>query len=119
MDIRFQPRAELTSVFSLNPDFSQVEQAITDISFSYSERSLDENRPFFQEGADYFSDKDDDEQYFYSNRIPDFDVGAKSFGRTGRVQYGLLSTSKSNERNDFVEIARVNEAVRSPEGHRA
>jgi len=116
IDVRFEPRSDLTGVFSLNPDLSQVEEAITDISFSYSERSLDDNRPFFEEGADYFSDEDDDEKYFYSNRIPDFDTGAKSFGRTGRLQYGLLGTLASSDRSDFVgralfEVDDTNSAI--------
>lgn len=116
LDVRYQPRPDLTGVFSINPDFSQVEEAITDISFSYSEKSLDENRPFFREGTDYFSSDDDDDEYFYSNRIPDFDVGAKSFGRMGRTQYGLLTTIAPDDRRDFVgrtlyEVDETNSAI--------
>ena len=58
LDVRYQPRPDLTAAFAINPDFSQVEAAIANISFSYSEKSLKENRPFFQEGADYFDDDD-------------------------------------------------------------
>jgi len=116
IDIRYEPRADLTAAFALNPDFSQVEEAITDISFSYSEKSLDENRPFFAEGGDYFSPDDDDNEYFYSNRVPDFDVGAKSFGRVGRARYGLLTTVAPDDRTDFVgrtlyEINETNSAM--------
>jgi len=116
LDIRFEPRADLTAAFALNPDFSQVEEAITDISFSYTERSLDENRPFFAEGAEYYSPDDDDNQYFYSNRVPDFDIGAKSFGRAGSARYGLLTTAAPDGRRDFVgrtlyEINETNSAI--------
>lgn len=100
MDIRYEPRPDLTGVFAVNPDFTQVEEAVTDISFSYSEKSLAENRAFFAEGADYFSPEDDDNEYFYSNRVPDFDVGAKSFGRAGRARYGLLATRAPGRRLD-------------------
>jgi hypothetical protein len=116
IDIRFEPRSDLTGVFAVNPDFSQVEEAITDISFSYSEKSLDENRPFFNEGTEYFSPEDDDDEYFYSNRVPDFDVGAKSFGRAGQARYGLLATRSPGSRSDFVartlyEVDETNSAI--------
>jgi len=116
IDMRYQPRPDLTGVFSVNPDFSQVEAAVTDISFSYTERSLSENRPFFAEGADYFSSSGDDEEYFYSNRVPNFDAGAKSFGRAGRAQFGLLTTLAPDNRTDFVgrtlyEVDETNSAI--------
>ncbi|HZL94173.1 MAG TPA: DUF5916 domain-containing protein, partial [Vicinamibacterales bacterium] len=101
VDIRYQPRADLTGMFAFNPDFSQVEEAVTDISFSYSEKAVDENRPFFIEGAGYFSE-DKGNEYFYSNRIPDFDVGAKAFGRFGRGEFGGLATRTADDRVDVV-----------------
>jgi hypothetical protein len=73
-ELRYQPRPNLTDVLSLNPDFSQVETAITDINFSYNEKFITDPHPFFQEGSAYFGNRPD---YFYSNRIPDFDYGAK------------------------------------------
>ena len=85
-------------MLSLNPDFSQVEEAVSDISFSYSEKPVDDNRPFFVEGKDYISSNN---EYFYSNRAADFDFGAKSFGRVGKSNYGLLATSAPDDRNDF------------------
>jgi hypothetical protein len=116
VDIRYEPRPDLTAVFAANPDFSQVEEAVTDISFSYSEKSLDENRAFFAEGADYFSPEDDDNEYFYSNRVPDFDVGAKSFGRAGQARYGLLATRAPGNRLDIAartlyEVDERNSAI--------
>jgi len=116
LDVRYQPRPDLTAAFAINPDFSQVEAAIANISFSYSEKSLKENRPFFQEGADYFDDDDDNNEYFYSNRIPDFDIGAKSFGRMGHTQYGLLTTTAPDHRVDFAgralyEVDETNSAI--------
>lgn len=116
IDMRYQPRQDFTGLVSLNPDFSQVEQAVTDISFSYSEKAVDENRPFFVEGADYFSDEKDDEQYFYSNRLADFDVGAKAFGRAGRTNFGMLLTQAPDDRMDFAgraqyELDATNSAI--------
>ena len=98
VDIRYQPRPDLTGVISLNPDFSQVEKDFTDISFSYNEKRVKDNRPFFVEGQDYFSD--DDDEYFYSSRAADFDYGVKSFGKAGQTKFGVLATSAPNDRYD-------------------
>jgi hypothetical protein len=116
IDMRYEPRPDMTGVISINPDFSQIERAVTDISFSYSEKSVAENRPFFTEGGEYFSPDDDDDQYFYSNRIPDFDVGGKSFGRIGRARLGSFITSAPDGRTDFVgrtlyELNETNSAI--------
>ncbi len=112
IDMRYQPRPNLTGMFAANPDFSQVEEAVTDISFSYTEKAVADNRPFFIEGGKYFSRN---RAYFYSNRVPDFDIGAKGFGRLGRTQFGLLATRAPDDRNDFVgkalyEINETNSA---------
>ncbi|MFC1760899.1 carbohydrate binding family 9 domain-containing protein [Planctomycetota bacterium] len=101
IDIRYQPRSDSTGMLSLNPDFSQVEDAVTDISFSYSEKAVADNRPFFAEGAGYFADEDDDNEYFYSNRVADFDYGGKGFGRTSKTKWGVLATSAPEDRFDF------------------
>ena len=61
IDMRYQPRPDLTGMLALNPDFSQVEDAVTNISFSYTEKALNDNRPFFAEGCLlYTSDAADD-----------------------------------------------------------
>lgn len=103
-------------MISLNPDFSQIEEAVTDISFSYSEKEVDENRPFFVEGAGYFSSEIDNNQYFYSNRVADFDVGSKGFGRIGRTKFGLLATKAPDDRLDLAgrllyELNSTNSAI--------
>lgn len=100
IDIRYEPRSALTGLISLNPDFSQVEQDVTDISFSYTEKELADNRPFFSEGSRYLADKDDENKYFYSNRAADFDYGAKSFGRFGKNSFGIFGTAAPNNRHD-------------------
>jgi hypothetical protein len=98
-EIRYQPRPNLTGVVSLNPDFSQVEAAITNINFNYNERFRPDPRPFFQEGSAYFGDT---ESYFYSNRIPDFDYGGKVFTRASGYQFGALATRAPDNRSDLV-----------------
>jgi len=98
-ELRYQPRPNLTGVLSLNPDFSQIESAITNINFNYNEKFRTDPRPFFQEGSAYFGNT---RGYFYSNRIPDFDVGAKFFTRAGGYQVGALATRAPFDRTDYV-----------------
>lgn len=98
IDMRYQPRPDLTGMISLNPDFSQVERAFTSISFSYNEKAVADNRPFFVEGKSYISNSD---EYFYSNRAADFDYGGKGFGRVGNSKFGILATSAPYDRYDF------------------
>ena len=103
-DVRYQPRPDLTAVVALNPDFSQIERAVSTIGFSYSEKALEDLRPFFAEGRDYL-DGDDDEELFYSNRIDDFDLGAKVFGRGDVIRFGALATLDAGNRRDLVARA--------------
>lgn len=121
IDMRYQPRPDLTGMIALNPDFSQVEDAVTDISFSYTEKARADYRPFFAEGAGYFSAAEDGNQYFYSNRVADFDLGAKSFGRIGRIQFGSFLSKAPEDRYDFAarslyEVDETNSAVVSVVG---
>ncbi len=105
VDIRYEPRPDMTGVISLLPDFSQVERAVTSVDFSYNERFRGDLRPFFQEGAAYFRDASSSRastRYFYSNRVPDFDYGAKAFGRTDGYQFGTLITRAPDDRTDIV-----------------
>lgn len=102
-EIRYQPRPNLTGVLSLNPDFSQVESALTNVNFNYNERFRTDPPLFFQEGSAYFGNAP---QYFYSNRIPDFDYGAKLFTRTGPYQVGALATKAPFGRSDYVVRAQ-------------
>ena len=53
IDIRYEPRSDLTSILSINPDFTQLERQITDIDFSYIEKAVSDIRPFFQEGPSF------------------------------------------------------------------
>lgn len=99
IDIRYEPRRNVTGVVSLHPDFSQIETQFTNINFAYTEKVRADARPFFQEGAHYFGS---DAMYFYSNRIPDFDYGGKLFAQLGAYQLGVLATHAPDERSDVV-----------------
>lgn len=98
-DIRYEPRPNVTGVVSLYPDFNQLEAQVTDIDFSYTEKFRTDPRPFFQEGSAYFGS---DRSYFYSNRVPNFYVGGKSFAQIGKIATGGLLTWAPDERWDGV-----------------
>jgi hypothetical protein len=97
IDLRYDPTPSLSALLTVNPDFSQVEAQVTDIDFSYNEKFVNDPRTFFQEGSAYFGGR----QYFYSNRIPDFDAGGKTFGRIGRTRLGILATDATQDRRDL------------------
>lgn len=105
LDARYQATPDLTAVVSVNPDFATIENAVQNIAFSRSEQFVEERRPFFLEGGDYFRTG----QFFslgplfYSNRIQGFDVGAKAFGKlTPRDTIGVLFTEDFGARSDLV-----------------
>jgi hypothetical protein len=100
-DIRYDIANNLSSVLSLNPDFSQVEDVVLGLSFDYNEKFRRDNRPFFQEGSGFFGKR----TYFFSGRVPDFDFGLKSFGKVGALQMGFLGVQAPHGRRDYV--ARV------------
>lgn len=98
-DIRYQPRPNLTGVLSLNPDFSQTENAVTDINFNYNQKFRADSRPFFQEGSAYFGKNP---AYFYSNNVPNFDYGGKLFSRAAGYQIGALAVRSPDSQTDLV-----------------
>ncbi len=82
LDVRWSLNSQMTALVSLKPDFRNIEGALERLEFSRREQSLDETRPFFLEGEDYY---DMTIRYgigrvFYSQRIRDFEAGIKLFG---------------------------------------
>lgn len=102
LDLRYNVANNLTGMASLYPDFSQVEDEVTGLAFSYNEKLLTDRRPFFQEGSAFFGRS---RTYFHSGRIPDFNAGAKMFGRLGPIQMGFLGVTAPGGRSDYVARA--------------
>jgi hypothetical protein len=107
IDGRYQPSASVTGLLSVNPDFSNVEQSVDTIDFSYSRRQLADSRPFFAEGGTYF----DFGNYRYTlfdsrEAIGAVDAGAKYIGRCGPWTAALLDAWSHARRNDFVGVVR-------------
>ena len=92
VDLRYPLTPDLDLVGTVNPDFRNVERGVLNLDFSYFERLADETRPFFLEGADYFGSYDAS-GLFQSQRIGNFDVGAKTFGKLDpSTSVGILAT---------------------------
>ncbi len=103
LDARYQFTPSLTGQATLNPDFSNVEGAVTSVDFSYAERLPDERRPFFLEGAEYFSSPLYHVRPFASVRLGDMDLGAKFYGRVRQgTDVGLLAGRDAYGRSDAV-----------------
>ncbi len=105
MDIRYQPTPELTAVATIAPDFATVEGAVEGINFSRSERYVQDHRPFFLEGQDYF---DLGRPYqlgrlFYPNRIGSMSTAFKVYGKTDtKTSLGFLSTFDFGNQSNFI-----------------
>jgi hypothetical protein len=92
---------------TLNPDFSNIEDVVETIDFTFVERYLPEYRPFFQEGSGYMPYQGGKwsrgpVNLFYSRRIGEIDWGAKTFGTVGPHRFGILDAYRSGGENHLV-----------------
>jgi hypothetical protein len=88
IDIKYPLNSGLTGLATFHPDFGTVEQSVTSINFSYSQKFIQDQRPFFAEGSGFFPYRD----VFYSPSIGDIDGGLKVTGKEGSTSIGALST---------------------------
>lgn len=79
------------------PDFSLVEEKLNDIDFDYNEKEREDPREFFEENTSFFNQELD---YFYSLRLPDFNYGFKTLVDTGATQVGALAVISADDRKD-------------------
>lgn len=88
VDVSWAPSPAMTLNATLNPDFSQVEtdQLQLDVNNSFA-LFYQEKRPFFLEGADYFTSQFD---VLYTRQIADPDFGLRTTGRTTNGAYGAI-----------------------------
>lgn len=88
VDVSWAPSPDLTVNATLNPDFSQVETDQLQLNFNDSFALFyQEKRPFFLEGADYFTSQFD---VLYTRQIADPDFGLRITGRTASGAYGAF-----------------------------
>jgi hypothetical protein len=100
VDVTVPVTATVNLVGTLNPDFSNVETDQQTIVPQEFRRGLQENRPFFAQGATFFnpgslvewgSPTSPNNQEFYSPDIGPFDRGASLEGTFGMQAFGILS----------------------------
>ncbi len=105
VDLKYPVSTTLTGVASLFPDFQTIEQAVSDLSFSYTEKFVPDRRPFFVEGSNFFQDS----YLFYSQRIPYVDEGVKLVGKQGKTTVYALATDTAepgNQRAVVTDLAQ-------------
>lgn len=88
VDVSWAPSPNMTLNATINPDFSQVETDQLQLGFNDSFALFyQEKRPFFLEGADYFTTQFD---VLYTRQIADPDYGLRVTGRSGGSTYGAI-----------------------------
>ena len=87
LNVRWGITPDLTANLAINPDFSQVEAdaAQLDVNNQFA-LFFPEKRPFFLEGADYFSTPI---RAVFTRTVADPSVGAKLTGKRGKNTFGL------------------------------
>ena len=89
MSVRWGITPDMTANLAINPDFSQVEADVAQLDVNNQFALFyPEKRPFFLEGADYFSSPID---AVFTRTVADPDVGAKLTGKRGRHTYGAFA----------------------------
>ncbi len=102
LDFKSSLTESIEFVGTIRPDFRNVEGDILSLDFSYLERLPEDNRPFFQEGAQYYGSL-----LFAPQRIERLDAGANVYGRLGdKITFGALATTLFGD-----EVATVGTAT--------
>ncbi len=97
LDMSMRLNSELTSAFTIFPDFGQVDADPDTIELRDTERFLRERRAFFREGNEIFGSP---LNIYYSRRFLDIDAGAKITGQGENWALGLLDVQGKIERED-------------------
>ncbi len=119
LDIKYGILPNLYLDMTASPDFSEVESDPFIYQLSPYENYLQENRPFFTEGSQYFRLSTEREFFwhpdislFYSRRISDPKIAAKISGKTGGFAFGLLGAINDEEDGDpFFSVIRVQKDI--------
>ncbi|HLF12287.1 MAG TPA: DUF5916 domain-containing protein, partial [Gammaproteobacteria bacterium] len=89
VSVRWGITPDLTANLAVNPDFSQVEADIAQLEENTQfALQYPESRPFFLEGADYFTSL---MQAVFTRTVADPDVGAKLTGRSSANTFGVFA----------------------------
>jgi hypothetical protein len=118
LDARYAFSPSFNGLASVNPDFRNIEDVIAGNDFVRTERFLDDRRPFFNEGGDFFNltDRFGYGRMFYSRRIGEFDVGAKAYGQyTPNLGVGALVSSNFN--GEKSAVLNMNRTISAKEAY--
>ena len=89
VSIRWGITQDMTVNLALNPDFSQVEADVAQLDVNNQFALFyPEKRPFFLEGADYFSTPI---EAVFTRTVADPDAGVKLTGKRGNHTYGVFA----------------------------
>jgi len=96
LDVRYALTQDIRLNATLNPDFSQVEadDAQLDVNNTFS-LFVSEKRPFFLDGADYFSSFF---RFIHTRTLIEPDYGLKVTGQTGQHNFGLMQIRDAHTR---------------------
>jgi len=87
-DVNFRLTPSITSSWTANPDFAQVEADADTIELRDTERFLPEKRLFFREGEELFASGSN--RLYYSRRFTDIDAGARVSGESNGYKFALI-----------------------------
>ena len=119
LDFKYGILPNLILDMTASPDFSEVESDPFIYQLSPYENYLQENRPFFSEGSQYFH-LATERQYswrpsmmlFYSRRISNPKIAAKVSGKTGGYSFGVLGAINDDEEGDSIySVVRVQKDI--------
>lgn len=89
LSVRWGITPDLTANLAINPDFSQIEADVAQLAVNNRfALFFPEKRPFFLEGADYFSTPIN---AVFTRTISSPDVGAKLTGKRGANTFGVIA----------------------------
>lgn len=88
IDASFRLTPSITTAWTINPDFGQVEADDDTIELRDTERFLPEKRLFFREGEELLSMRN---QLYYSRRFSKIDTGAKISGEWDDYKFSFLN----------------------------
>ncbi|UCH95592.1 MAG: carbohydrate binding family 9 domain-containing protein [Candidatus Aminicenantes bacterium] len=123
LDFKYGILPNLILDMTASPDFSEVESDPFIYQFSPYENYLEENRPFFSEGSQYFGGNEyrgwgprSEFNLFYSRRIRSPRFAAKVTGKTGGFSFGLLGAfNKGDEEEEtednFFSVIRIKKDI--------
>ncbi|MGB2845515.1 MAG: DUF5916 domain-containing protein [Candidatus Aminicenantaceae bacterium] len=119
LDFKYGILPNLILDMTASPDFSEVESDPFIYQLSPYENYFGENRPFFNEGSQYFklsTERDEswspDFNLFYSRRISDPKIAAKISGKAGGYSFGILGAINDEEDGDPIfSVVRVQKDI--------